>query len=62
MGDMKNAHNILDAKPAGRDHSEDLSVDGKIEFEWILGKWGGKLWTGWICLRIRTRGELLWTR
>jgi hypothetical protein len=24
----------------GRDHSEDLGIDGKIILEWILGKWG----------------------
>jgi hypothetical protein len=27
----------------GRDHSEDLGVDGKIILEWILGKWVGKV-------------------
>jgi hypothetical protein len=25
----------------GRDHSEDVGVDGKIIVEWILGKYGG---------------------
>jgi hypothetical protein len=25
----------------GRDHSEDLDVDGKVTLEWILEKWGG---------------------
>jgi hypothetical protein len=24
----------------GRDHLEDLGVDGKIILEWFLGKWG----------------------
>jgi hypothetical protein len=32
----------------GRDNSEDLDVDGKIIFEWVLGKYGKKLWTGFI--------------
>jgi hypothetical protein len=27
----------------GRDHPEDLHVDGKIILEWILGKEGGKM-------------------
>jgi hypothetical protein len=27
----------------GRDHSEDLSVPGKIILEWILGKSDGKV-------------------
>jgi len=30
----------------GRNHSEDLAVDGKIILEWILGKQSGKVWTG----------------
>jgi hypothetical protein len=29
----------------GRDYSEDLDVDGKT-LEWILGKYGEKVWTG----------------
>jgi hypothetical protein len=31
-----------------RDHSEDIDVDGKIMLEWILGKWGAKVWTGYM--------------
>jgi hypothetical protein len=31
-----------------RDHFEDIGIDEKIVLEWILGKWGGKLWTGYI--------------
>jgi hypothetical protein len=26
----------------GRDHSEDLGVDGKIILKWNLGKYGGR--------------------
>jgi len=29
----------------GRDHSEELGVDGKIILKWMLGKWSGKVWT-----------------
>jgi hypothetical protein len=43
----------------GRDHSENLEVDGNIVIEWILGKQGGKLWIGFIWLRIGIGGELL---
>jgi hypothetical protein len=43
----------------GIDHSEDLAIDGKIILEWILGKWGRKLWTGFIWLRLESSGGLL---
>jgi hypothetical protein len=42
----------------GRDHLEDLGVDGKIILEWFLGKYGMKLWTGCIWVRIGTSGGL----
>jgi hypothetical protein len=45
----------------GRDHLEDLGVDGKIILKWILRKVGKKLWTRCIWLRIGTSGGLLWT-
>jgi hypothetical protein len=43
----------------GRDHSEDLDVDGRIILEWILGTYGRKVWTGFILLRIEASGKLL---
>jgi len=46
----------------GRDHSEDLDIDGRIILERILGKYGGDVWTGFIWFRIRTNGKLLRTR
>jgi hypothetical protein len=42
-----------------RDHSEDLGVDGREIYEWILQKQDGKLWTGNIWLRIGSCGRLL---
>jgi len=43
----------------GRDQLEELGVHGKIILELILGKSGGKLWTGFTCLRIESGGGLL---
>jgi hypothetical protein len=42
----------------GKDYLEDLGVDGKI-LEWILGKRGGRVWSGFIWLWIGTSGGLL---
>jgi hypothetical protein len=36
----------------GRGYSEDVGVDKKIILEWILGKCGGEVWTGFIWLRV----------
>jgi hypothetical protein len=42
-------HTIFWVKnPKGGDHSEDQGIDGMITLEWILGKQGGKMWTGCI--------------
>jgi len=43
----------------GRDHSEDLGVDGRKILEWVLGKQGGKVRNGFIWLRIGIVGGLL---
>jgi hypothetical protein len=45
----------------GRDHSEDLGVYGRIILEWILEKYSGKVWTGFIWHRIWTSGGFLRT-
>jgi hypothetical protein len=42
-----------------RDHSKHLGADVRIILEWILGKQGVKLWTGFIWLRMRTDRGLL---
>jgi hypothetical protein len=38
MGEVINAYNILIGKPEGKNHLEDLGVDGKIILEYIVGK------------------------
>jgi hypothetical protein len=45
-----------------RDHLEDADVDGRVIIKWILIKSACKTWTGFIWLRIRTIGELLYMR
>jgi hypothetical protein len=42
-----------------RDHLEEIGVDGRRMFKWILKKWSGRLWVGLICLRIGMSGGLL---
>jgi hypothetical protein len=37
MQEMRNAYNILDGKLKGRDHLEDLGIDGRITIEWEIG-------------------------
>jgi hypothetical protein len=39
-----------------RDDLEDLDVDGRITLRWIFEKWGGAVWTVFICFRIETSG------
>jgi hypothetical protein len=38
MGEIRNVCKTLVEELEGRDHSEDLGVDGRIILEWILGK------------------------
>jgi hypothetical protein len=61
MGEIRNAYKIV-RKPEGERPLKNLGVDGRILLEWILGKQGGKVWTGHIWLRIRASGRLLSTR
>jgi hypothetical protein len=43
----------------GRDDSENPNRDGRIILKCILDKKGGKVWTGFMGLRIEGRGGLL---
>jgi hypothetical protein len=42
-----------------RNYLEDLNVCGSIILKWIIKKYGGRTWTGFIWLRIATSGRLL---
>jgi hypothetical protein len=34
--EVRNAYTILVGSLKGREHSEDLGVDGRVKFKWIL--------------------------
>jgi hypothetical protein len=59
VGEIRIYTKLWSSKLKESDHSKELVVDGKIILEWILGKDGGKLWTVFIWLRVRTNGGLL---
>ena len=40
----------------GRDHLEDLSIDGRIILKLIFNKWVGAAWNGLLYLRIGPDG------
>jgi hypothetical protein len=42
-----------------RDLLEDLGIDGRIILNWILGKQGKRVWTGFIWLRTGTSDGFL---
>jgi hypothetical protein len=50
---------ITEENLKGRGYTEDLGVDGRTILELVLEKYGEKLWTGFIWLRVRTNGGLL---
>jgi hypothetical protein len=59
MEEMRNSCRILVGELEGKDNLEDLGIDGRIILRWSLEKWGLKVWTGFIWLRIQTSGGLL---
>jgi hypothetical protein len=55
---MRNAYK-MSVNLKGRDYSEDLGVYVRNLLEWTLSKQGGKVWIGFVWLRIETCGWIL---
>jgi hypothetical protein len=58
---MRNASKYWMENLKRRVHTEDLDLD-RLILKWILGNQGGRVWTGFIWLRIGTGVRLLWTQ
>jgi hypothetical protein len=58
MGENRNAYKVS-VGVSRRDHWEDKDVGGRIIIKWILKRYDGVAWTGFIWLRIGTNMELL---
>jgi hypothetical protein len=66
MGEAYNTHGEdkkriqnFGRKNKGGDHAQDLGEDGRLIVKLILQKQGGRLWNGFIWLRIGTIAGLL---
>jgi hypothetical protein len=57
--EIRNAYRILLGSLMGKDHWEDLNVCRRIILRLIIGKQGGSVWTGFICLGVGNSGGLL---
>jgi hypothetical protein len=62
MNEMINSLKTLSYGLEGRERMEDLDVDGEIIYKQILERYGGRVWTGLILLRIWIIGRVLCTR
>jgi hypothetical protein len=60
MGEMRSAYKFwLESLLKGGGQSEDLGIEWGDNIKWILGKWGWRVWTGFVWLRIGTGGGFL---
>jgi hypothetical protein len=56
---MRNVYKVLAGESEGKKPPVRSILDGNVILEWTLLKYGGKEWTGFIWLRIRTSGAVL---
>jgi hypothetical protein len=60
MGEGRNVYRVLVGKTEGKDYLKDQCVDGRMGSKWTLGRLaGGRVWSGFIWLRIGTVGGML---
>ena len=59
IGEKRNAYRGGEGEHEGRNHLEDLNIDGRIILKWILNKQNGRAWTRLIWLRIDISCSLL---
>jgi hypothetical protein len=59
MGKTRNEYKIFVGKLEGREFLEVLGAHGRNTLKWILQKQGGKVWTGFMWLRIGASCGLL---
>jgi hypothetical protein len=60
MREERKVYKVLVGKPKERDHLEDQGINGRMESEWILGRFAGRGgWNGFIWLRMGAGGGLL---
>jgi hypothetical protein len=57
MGEMRKYTEPCLRRLKGRDHLEELDIDMTKILDCVLEKLDGRVWTGYIWLRIRTRGR-----
>jgi hypothetical protein len=62
MVSMRSTYNNLVGKPEGKSSCRRSRCRWGIILQWMLGKYGGKLWPGMNLFRIETNGGLLWAR
>jgi hypothetical protein len=53
--EMRSVYKTFVGKPEGKNHLEDLDIDGRIIFKWIIEKFGLRVWIDIMWLGIGTR-------